>query len=125
MVSGDKVIDRVERGEYLRADVFDAKMNDFESVNRQLTSKIEVLSIRMDGLEARVTALRNSVFWQFAFATVIAVIIGIILGAVISVVLCIKRIDKQRLSRSEFETIISEGISNSIKKHFKSQEVKS
>ncbi|MBR0203959.1 MAG: apolipoprotein A1/A4/E family protein [Synergistaceae bacterium] len=64
MTSGDKVIDRLDRGEYLRADVFDAKMNAFMAEirlgNEQLRNELRnEFNTKFNALDAKIETLRN------------------------------------------------------------------
>ena len=167
MISNDK-------GEYLRVDVFDAKMEAFlsqikleneklrndlnskidnvqsilhseiqgvkndlnnkidnvkndlhseiQDVKSDLNTKFEVLTTRMDGLEARITDMQYSVSWQFNIVAILVAVIGVIIGASVSfapsIWAFIKRIGKPALSRNDVEVIVSEQVSQALDKYF-------
>ena len=103
-----------------------SKIENYQAQNErhfsELRSEIKVLSTRMDGLDARMADLQNSISWSFTLAAAFIAVIGIIISVFIafapSIWSFVKRKRQPELSRSDVKSLVAEQISETLKQYF-------
>ena len=103
-----------------------SKIENYQAQNErhfsELRGEIKVLSTRMDGLDARMADLQNSISWSFTLAAAFIAVIGIIISVFIafapSIWSFVKRKRQPELSRSDVKSLVAEQISETLKQYF-------
>ncbi|MBR1437897.1 MAG: hypothetical protein IJ587_05105 [Synergistaceae bacterium] len=103
-----------------------SKIESYQAQNErqfsELRGEIKILSTRMDGLDARMADLQNSISWSFTLAAAFIAVIGIIISVFIafapSIWSFVKRKRQPELSRSDVKSLVAEQVSETLKQYF-------
>lgn len=103
-----------------------SKIESYQASNErqfsEIRGEIKVLSTRMDGFEARMNDLQNSISWSFtlsaAFIAVIGIIVSVFIAFAPSIWSFIRRKRQPELSRNDVKSIVAQQVSEALKNYF-------